>query len=157
MKRLMMMAGAAALFAAGPALAKPGNGHGNGNGHGDKKEKGNIRRAKHVEFLEHFGHRHFQWPQKIYYGSCFRRKWDASGVRIAGHRPHPLGYRWRSRLVSVRNESCLRGLLSDSLTVCEGTVTKSLPFNSFQSHKTNHPPQLLLLLVSYSPLQKTLF
>ncbi|MEA3067606.1 MAG: hypothetical protein QOK41_1013 [Sphingomonadales bacterium] len=34
MKYLLILAGAAALAFAGPALAKPGNGHGNGNGHG---------------------------------------------------------------------------------------------------------------------------
>ncbi len=34
MKHLILLAGAAALAFAGPALAKPGNGHGNGNGHG---------------------------------------------------------------------------------------------------------------------------
>ena len=33
MKQLIILAGAAAFAAAGPALAKPGNGHGNGNGH----------------------------------------------------------------------------------------------------------------------------
>lgn len=32
MKRLILIAGAAALAIAGPALAKPGNGHGNGHG-----------------------------------------------------------------------------------------------------------------------------
>jgi hypothetical protein len=37
MKRLMILAGAAALVAAAPALAKPGNGHGNGYGHGDER------------------------------------------------------------------------------------------------------------------------
>jgi hypothetical protein len=35
MKRLMMLAGAAALAFTGPALAKPGHGHGNGY-HGDE-------------------------------------------------------------------------------------------------------------------------
>src|SRR3954449_3863338 len=34
MKRLLILAGAGALLAAGPAIAKPGNGHGNGYGHG---------------------------------------------------------------------------------------------------------------------------
>jgi hypothetical protein len=34
MKTALLIAGAAALGFAGPALAKPGNGHGNGNGHG---------------------------------------------------------------------------------------------------------------------------
>jgi len=34
MKHLIMLAGAAALAVAGPAIAKPGNGHGNGNGNG---------------------------------------------------------------------------------------------------------------------------
>jgi hypothetical protein len=34
MKHLFLLAGAAALGLAGPALAKPGNGHGNGHGHG---------------------------------------------------------------------------------------------------------------------------
>jgi hypothetical protein len=34
MKQLLLLAGAAALGFAGPALAKPGNGHGNGHGHG---------------------------------------------------------------------------------------------------------------------------
>ena len=34
MKHLIMLAGAAALAFAGPAIAKPGNGHGNGNGNG---------------------------------------------------------------------------------------------------------------------------
>ena len=34
MKHLIMLAGAAALAVAGPAIAKPGNGHGNGNGKG---------------------------------------------------------------------------------------------------------------------------
>lgn len=34
MKHLIMLAGAAALAAVGPAIAKPGNGHGNGNGNG---------------------------------------------------------------------------------------------------------------------------
>jgi hypothetical protein len=34
MKILMLIAGAAALGLAGPALADPGHGHGNGNGHG---------------------------------------------------------------------------------------------------------------------------
>jgi len=33
MKKLLLIAGAAALGFAGPALAKPGNGHGNGHGH----------------------------------------------------------------------------------------------------------------------------
>src|SRR4029453_3298808 len=35
MKHLIMLAGAAALALAGPAIAKPGNGHGNGNGNGN--------------------------------------------------------------------------------------------------------------------------
>jgi hypothetical protein len=34
MKQLILIAGAAALGIAGPALAKPGNGHGNGHGYG---------------------------------------------------------------------------------------------------------------------------
>src|SRR4051794_23306330 len=34
MKHMLLLAGAAALGVAGPALAKPGNGHGNGHGHG---------------------------------------------------------------------------------------------------------------------------
>ena len=34
MKQIIMLAGAAALSFAGPALAKPGQGHGQGNGHG---------------------------------------------------------------------------------------------------------------------------
>ena len=34
MKVMILLAGAAALGLAGPALAKPGNGHGNGNGNG---------------------------------------------------------------------------------------------------------------------------
>jgi hypothetical protein len=34
MRNALLIAGAAALGIAGPALAKPGNGHGNGNGHG---------------------------------------------------------------------------------------------------------------------------
>lgn len=34
MKHLILLAGAAALAFAGPALAKPGNGHGNGHGRG---------------------------------------------------------------------------------------------------------------------------
>jgi len=34
MKHLLTLAGAAALALAGPAIAKPGNGHGNGNGNG---------------------------------------------------------------------------------------------------------------------------
>ena len=34
MKQLFLLAGAAALGFAGPALAKPGNGHGHGHGHG---------------------------------------------------------------------------------------------------------------------------
>jgi hypothetical protein len=38
MKRLMILAGAGALLAAGPAVAKPGNGHGNGYGHGDARD-----------------------------------------------------------------------------------------------------------------------
>ena len=33
MKKLILIAGAAALASAGPALAKPGNGHGQGNAH----------------------------------------------------------------------------------------------------------------------------
>jgi hypothetical protein len=33
MKQLLLIAGAAALGFAGPALAKPGHGHGNGHGH----------------------------------------------------------------------------------------------------------------------------
>jgi hypothetical protein len=33
MKTIFLLAGAAALGVAGPALAKPGNGHGHGNGH----------------------------------------------------------------------------------------------------------------------------
>src|SRR6478609_6031383 len=33
MKKTLLVAGALALGLAGPALAKPGNGHGNGNGH----------------------------------------------------------------------------------------------------------------------------
>ena len=32
MRQILLLAGAAALAFAGPALAKPGNGHGNGNG-----------------------------------------------------------------------------------------------------------------------------
>ncbi len=35
MKQLIILAGVAALGFAGPALAKPGNGHGNGNAHGN--------------------------------------------------------------------------------------------------------------------------
>ena len=35
MKHLILLAGAAALAFAGPALAKPGNGHGHGKGHGN--------------------------------------------------------------------------------------------------------------------------
>ena len=34
MKHLLTLAGAAALAVAGPAIAEPGNGHGNGNGNG---------------------------------------------------------------------------------------------------------------------------
>lgn len=34
MKQIIMLAGAAALSFAGPALARPGQGHGHGNGHG---------------------------------------------------------------------------------------------------------------------------
>ena len=34
MKQLLILTGAAALAFAGPAFAKPGNGHGNGNAHG---------------------------------------------------------------------------------------------------------------------------
>ena len=37
MKRLMIIASATALLAAGPAFAKPGNGHGNGYGHGNER------------------------------------------------------------------------------------------------------------------------
>jgi hypothetical protein len=33
MKHMLLLAGAAALGVAGPALAKPGNGHGNGHGY----------------------------------------------------------------------------------------------------------------------------
>jgi len=42
MKQLIILAGAAALGFAGPALAKPGNGHGNGNGnsHGYDNSRG---------------------------------------------------------------------------------------------------------------------
>ncbi len=35
MKQLVMLVGAAALAFAGPAFAKPGNGHGNGHGNGN--------------------------------------------------------------------------------------------------------------------------
>jgi hypothetical protein len=35
MKNMLLIAGILALGAAGPALAKPGNGHGNGHGHGN--------------------------------------------------------------------------------------------------------------------------
>jgi hypothetical protein len=35
MRHYLLIAGAAALFAAGPAFAKPGHGHGNGNAHGN--------------------------------------------------------------------------------------------------------------------------
>jgi hypothetical protein len=34
MKEVLLLAGAAALGIAGPAVAKPGNGHGHGHGHG---------------------------------------------------------------------------------------------------------------------------
>jgi hypothetical protein len=34
MKHLLLLAGAAALGLAGPAVGKPGNGHGHGHGHG---------------------------------------------------------------------------------------------------------------------------
>ena len=34
MKQILLIAGAAALGFAGPAVAKPGNGHGHGRGHG---------------------------------------------------------------------------------------------------------------------------
>src|SRR5258707_5962703 len=34
MKQILILAGAAALAFAGPAFAKPGNGHGKGNSHG---------------------------------------------------------------------------------------------------------------------------
>ena len=36
MKQLIILASATALAFAGPAFAKPGNGHGNGNSHGDR-------------------------------------------------------------------------------------------------------------------------
>ena len=40
MKTAILIAGAVALGLAGPALAKPGNGHGNGNGHGHGDDHG---------------------------------------------------------------------------------------------------------------------
>jgi len=40
MKHLVILAGAAALAFAGPAIAKPGNGHGNGNGNGHGNSHG---------------------------------------------------------------------------------------------------------------------
>jgi hypothetical protein len=47
MRQMMMLAGAAALFAAGPAFAKPGNGHGNGYGHGgDRGYAGDYARGR---------------------------------------------------------------------------------------------------------------
>jgi hypothetical protein len=36
-KRMMILASAAAVLAAGPSFAKPGNGHGNGYGHGGER------------------------------------------------------------------------------------------------------------------------
>lgn len=36
MKHLLLLAGAAALGLAGPAVGKPGNGHGHGHGYGDR-------------------------------------------------------------------------------------------------------------------------
>jgi hypothetical protein len=46
MKHTLLIAGAAALIAAAPALAKPGNGQGQGKGQGHSKIHGN---AKHVD------------------------------------------------------------------------------------------------------------
>ena len=39
MKQLILLAGAAALGFAGPALAKPGNGHGHGHGYGYQNDR----------------------------------------------------------------------------------------------------------------------
>jgi hypothetical protein len=44
MKHLVILAGAAAFALAGPAFAKPGNGHGNGNGNGNGKNHGYAKR-----------------------------------------------------------------------------------------------------------------
>src|SRR6478672_10269293 len=45
MKKTLLVAGALALGLAGPALAKPGNGHGNGNGHGHDNGHGHGHRS----------------------------------------------------------------------------------------------------------------
>ena len=39
MKKLILLAGAAALGIAGPAIAKPGNGHGHGHGYGYQNDR----------------------------------------------------------------------------------------------------------------------
>ena len=46
MKHIFLLAGAAALAFAGPALAKPGNGHGNGNGNGHSQGYGYDNHGK---------------------------------------------------------------------------------------------------------------
>jgi hypothetical protein len=47
MKTLIMLAGAATLVAAGPAIAKPGNGHGHGQSHAGSANHGAHMAATH--------------------------------------------------------------------------------------------------------------
>jgi hypothetical protein len=49
MKQVLMLAGAAALTFAGPAFAKPGNGHGNGHGHDQAYGRGD-RHGHHYSY-----------------------------------------------------------------------------------------------------------
>lgn len=59
MKHLLILTGAAALAFAGPAFAKPGNGHGHGNGnghgHGNSQGYGNDNHGKHGGYAYNVG------------------------------------------------------------------------------------------------------
>ena len=55
MKHLLILTGAAALAFAGPAFAKPGNGHGNGHGNGNSQGYDYDNHGKHGGYAYNAG------------------------------------------------------------------------------------------------------
>src|SRR6476659_3824256 len=83
MKKTLLVAGALALGLAGPALAKPGNGHGNGNGHGHDNGHGHGHRSA------------YGYSGPVVYGNGGRPPGLAKKLYGIGQRwPSQYGYRW---------------------------------------------------------------
>ena len=103
MMRTLMLAAAAAVLAASPAVAKPGNGHGNAYGHGPHGDQGVGNDAGFVPpglAKKPYGMppgqakkiwRRDQYLPAAYYTSRTYYVYEPARYRL---RPPPFGYRW---------------------------------------------------------------